>query len=252
MMLFYKAWRESRARFLFSAAAIVALCLIFVLLQGEMRASRGFMPWTEKGSYSQHIYGFVYGAGHGLFLVIMAPFLGLGGLLREKVLGTSSFTLSLPVTRSRIISAQVAVGLLELGLIALIPALLVPALSPVVHETYPISQAVHFSILWFVCGALVYAMSFFFSSLLRGEYAALVACFIAVTAEDFLTGPQLSTYFNRWKIFWISDDLGNMHWDMQQHQLLSGPLPWVSLLTFTGITLILLWAGLRIAQRQEL
>jgi len=30
MMLFYKAWRESRGRFLFVAAAIFAACLLFL------------------------------------------------------------------------------------------------------------------------------------------------------------------------------------------------------------------------------
>src|ERR1700722_7876314 len=152
MMLHCKAWRESRARFLFSASFIVAFCLIFVLLQGEIRGSRDFMPWTQKGSYSQHIYQFVYGTGHGIFLAIIAPFLGLGGLLHEKARGTANFTLSLPVRRSRALLAQVAVGMGELAFLALLPALLVPSLSPLVRQSYPLSQALHFSVLWFICG----------------------------------------------------------------------------------------------------
>lgn len=252
MMLFYKAWRESKARFLFSAAALVALCLIIVLFQNQIREDRDFMPWSQRNSYSQLIYGFIYGTGHGMFLVIIVPFLGLGGLLREKVRGTSSFTLSLPATRSGVLAAHVAVGLLELALLALIPALLVPTLSPLIRQSYPISQALHFSVLWFVCGALVFAASFFFSAVLRGEYSPMVACVVAMVAEDFLTGPLFTNYLNRWKIFWISDEFGTMHWDPHRQQLLSGPLPWISLLTFVLVTLMLFAATFRISLRQDL
>ena len=252
MMLFYKAWRESKARFLFSAAALVALCLIIVLFQSQIREGRDFMPWSQRSSYSQLIYGFIYGSGHGMFLVIIVPFLGLGGLLREKVRGTSNFTLSLPTTRRHILATHVAVGLLEVALLALIPALLVPTLSPLVRQNYPISQALHFSVLWFVCGAVVFAASFFFSAMLRGEYSAMVACVIALGVEDFLTGPSLTNYLYRWKISWIANEFGTMHWDPKHQQLLSGPLPWISLLTFVLVTLMLFAATFRISQRQDL
>jgi ABC-2 type transport system permease protein len=252
MMLLYKTWRESKARFLFSAMSLAAFCLIIVLFQNQIRTHRDFMPWTQRDSYSQLIYLFVYNTGNSIFLVIMVPFLGLGGLAHERTRGTAGFTLSLPVERSRVFGAHVIVGLLELAVLALLPAVLVPTLSRLVHQDYPVSQALHFTVLWLICGAVMFAGSFFFSTILRGEYSAIVASIIALVVGDFLTSPMLTNYLYRWKILWIVHEFGTMHWDQQRQQLLSGPLPWVSLVPFILFTLMLLSVAFRISQKQDL
>jgi len=252
MMLWYKAWRETRGRFIFSALALVVFCLAIVSLQGPMRGNRNVLPWMQQHSYSAHVYGYIYGTAKGMIFMLVLPFLSVGGLLREKLRGTASVTLALPVSRSRLVATHVGVGLSELAVLSLLPALLIPAISPLVNEAYPISQALHFSILWFICGSVIFATGFLFSVVFGGEYSAPLACIIALLVEDVLTGPWLTNYLYRWKISWISGEFGTMHWDPQRNQLLSGQLPWISLVTFSLITCGLLLLAFRITQRQDL
>src|SRR5689334_17162028 len=80
--------------------------------------------------------------------VVVVLLLGMGGLGRERAYGTSGFTLTLPVSRWRLTATRATVGLAESTVIAFLPAILLPLLSPLVNETYPWSQAFHFAVLW--------------------------------------------------------------------------------------------------------
>ncbi len=253
MMLYYKAWQESRARFLLGAVTLAVFCVAIILLHEQIRGSQGIVPNMRAHSYSAHIYNLIYGTAKGMILLLLLPFLGLGGLLREKASGTAGFTLALPVSRFRLVEAHVAVGLLELAVLALLPALIVPAISPLVHQSYPVSQALHFSALWFVCGAEIFATAFLFSVVLSGEYTAPVACYIVFFVQDFVFGSQpLVRFTYRLKLMWIAGEFGTMHWDAQRGQLLSGPLPWLSLSLIGLLSLGLLAFAARITQRQDL
>ncbi len=95
-MLWYKAWQESRTRFLITAAVLTGLCLFAVL------SSRQFGPFTATDTRAR-IYHLIYsGTAKGLFAVL-AIFLGLGGLKREQVHRVATFTLALPVSRLRLL-----------------------------------------------------------------------------------------------------------------------------------------------------
>jgi ABC-type transport system involved in multi-copper enzyme maturation permease subunit len=103
-MLWYKAWRESRARFLIAAFVLIGMCLGFVLFQNMLRAEIG------AKTYVGYIHKLVYaGSVRGLFL-IFALVLGLGGLKRERALNTAGFTLALPVSRLRLVTVRAVVG----------------------------------------------------------------------------------------------------------------------------------------------
>ena len=249
MMVWYKSWRESWTRFLISAAALAGFCCLIVFFHRQIRTASGLPLGMRGHSYSEHIYYYIYGTAKGLFLILVAPFLGLGGLLREKSQGTAGFTLALPVSRIRLIGAQVGIGLLELGILALLPAAILPPVSLLVHESYPFTQALHFSVLWFGCGILVFAASFLFSVTLRGEYSAPLACIITFFAQDLVLGKLLAPY--HLKLTWIAGEFGTMHWDAQRAQLSSGQLPWTSLLIFSLVSFFLLALAARITQRQD-
>ncbi len=63
-----------------------------------------------------------------------AVLLGTGGLLAQASGGGGLFTLSLPVSRNRLLGVRAATGLAELLALAVIPSLLLPVLSPIVGE----------------------------------------------------------------------------------------------------------------------
>src|SRR5215467_12875664 len=93
-MLFYKAWLESRVRFLAAAAVLSLYCLTFV-----ERARLDFPPILEPTlTYTAHVWRGIYNGLVAVVFVVMAGLLGLGGLERERESGSCAFTLALPVT----------------------------------------------------------------------------------------------------------------------------------------------------------
>jgi ABC-2 type transport system permease protein len=166
-MLAYKAWCESRVRFLVSAAALAWFCSLFVI----------FRPGVHDASqmaYAEFVADKIYGDGIMQMFMIFVLVLGMGGLLQERARGSVGFTLSLPVTRTRLIAMRAGVGLAETAALALMPALILLIVSPTVHETCPPS-VLALSAQWAADGAALFALAFLLSTILAGPYAALIA-----------------------------------------------------------------------------
>ena len=238
-MLWYKAWRESRTRFMLIALTLVGFCLFAVLFHDP-----------ASHTYSARIHHLIYaGTAKGVFAILVI-FLGLGGLLRERRLRTAVFTLALPVSRLRLVVTQMAVGILELAALSLLPALLIPSFSRLIHQYYPFAEALHFSILWFGCCSVIFAAAFLLSVLLDGEYTAPVACYIALMLEVLISNlPSLRHY--RLNLMWTMGEFGIMHWNPQQNLLLNAPLPWARLLAILLIAFGMLALAARITQKQD-
>lgn len=139
MMLFYKAWCESRIRFLVAALAMAGYCAFMVIFWRQNQAP--FSVRMAGHTYSEYADNLIFGSFGKVTFVVSVVFLGLGGLLRERAHRRAAFTLALPVSRAQLVGTQVAVGLTELALLALLPALLIPPLSAIVHQSYPIAEA---------------------------------------------------------------------------------------------------------------
>lgn len=250
-MLLFKAWKESKTRFLLSAATIAMLCTAVVLFNVQMQKNPGQIPHGFRAAtYSEHVYHFIYsGTAKGLFTMLML-FIGLGGLLRERRRGTAPFTLALPATRTQMIVTQIVVGLLEVFAIAALPLLLIPTLSPLVNQSYPVSESLHFALLWLGGGLMVFALAFLCSVLFAGEYTALVAAFLGVFAVPLVAQvPVLEPY--RVNFLMTMGEFGTMHWNSEHALLLPSPMPWIRLLVFCGISMGLLWAALTVTKRQD-
>ena len=113
-MLWYKAWLETRSRFLISLFGMVALCSVFVL-HGDRDAI------YEVGT---DYYNYVLFAGHQILVMMWAlavTLIMMGGLLREKATGSSAFTLALPVSRTRLMMVRICMGLAQAVVLAIVP-----------------------------------------------------------------------------------------------------------------------------------
>jgi ABC-2 type transport system permease protein len=246
MMLFYKAWRESRARFLAGTLALAGYCAFVIFFRPEIQAS--FPARLVDASFGEYMYAQFFSGMGKLLFVALAIILGLGGLLRERAHRTAAFTLALPVSRAQFVGAQVCVGLAELALLAMLPALLIPPLSAVVHQSYPVAEVSRYGLLRFTCGAEIFAMSYFLSVVLRWEYTAPVACFVALGLQARVSGwgPLRPYILNLLRAL---DGRWDWHADVSQ---INGPLPWTDLSTMMLIVLVLLAAATGITQRQNL
>ena len=170
--LLYKSWLETRVRFLASLLILALLGISTVLRAAPTIAAWEHFHAGETMPYALYVW---LSLSHGylmFFWVICAVLLGLGGLVREREIGTAGFTLGLPVSRTSLVISRAAVGAAEAFLLANVPGLLVASLSPLVGREYALSQAIGFGILMGAGGMTFYALGFLLSHLLRGEYAA--------------------------------------------------------------------------------
>ena len=252
-MLWYKAWRESRTRFAITGFTLIGFCFfaVFSFSNHDRTNGRILLPILRHGNYSEHVYKLVFdGMAKGIF-AILTIFLGLGGLLREQRNRTAIFTLSLPVTRFQLIGTQLVVGMLEMAVLSLLPVLLIPSLSILVHESYPLTEALHFSVLWLTCGSIIFATAFLLSVVLSGDYTAPVVCYLALMLQALiLTATALGQRYHL-NLLWTMGDFGRMHWDSQHEFLMSDCLHWARLLILALIALCMFALALKITNKQD-
>jgi ABC-2 type transport system permease protein len=242
-MLWYKAWRESRTRFLLSAVTIAGLCVLFVLIQSDARASMDSEPPTYVG----YIWRIIYKGYLRELFILLVLLLGAGGLLRERAYGSAGYTLALPISRWRIVVARAVTGLLEVVVLSVLPALVIPVLSPVVHQSYPWSQALQFSLLWSVAGALIFSLGFLFSVVFGGEYSAPVVAFVVLIAYSVIADLP---FLYRFDIHDLMSGAGTRYF-RSDASLITGPLPWMPLAAILLVTLSMIAVAGRITQRQD-
>jgi ABC-type transport system involved in multi-copper enzyme maturation permease subunit len=244
-MLWYKAWRESRVRFLLSAIALAVICASFVVFHRD--ASAGISD--EPLSYAVYIWRITYKGYLRELFMILAILLGLGGLAREQDQRTAGFTLALPVSRWHLLATRTLLGLGQVVLLATIPAIVLPLLSPLIGQAYPSSQAWTFTILWATVGSLIFAMALLASVLFTGEFTPPVVAILGLTAYSFLADVRpLERYLTD-----IHDVMSGieMPYFAERTGVLTGPLPRVTLFTLLLAAAALIVIGARITNRQD-
>jgi ABC-2 type transport system permease protein len=244
-VLWYKAWRESRGRFLLSLLAIAALCTVSVVFEKDAASA-----YERPPTYDAFIWQSVYKSGVRELFLLLAVLLGLGGLLRERAHGTASFTLALPVGRRRLIAARAGVGALEIAVLGFVPALVIPALSPLLHESYPLSQALEFGLLWTVGGAVCFALGLLASTLFAGEYTAGLCSVVALLSYSLVVDvPGVEDYVG--DLHDVMSGAGMPYFQPATSRL-TGPLPWMPLATILIIAGALTAIAARVTERQDM
>ena len=241
-MLWYKAWRESRVRFLLILVFMTAYCIldIFYFKYGH--------PVPSFARYAVYVWFYINNKMRAISSFIYIPLLGMGGLLWERGRGTAPLSLSLPASRTRLVGVRSAVGLVQMAAIAIVPAILVPALSPVVGESYPVSAAFHFAILWTVYGSAAFAIAFLFSTVCEGQYTALVGSFITIIVLNVLLAQ---TRFSTTGLLSGTERPVATAADVRAFSGLPSPFPWLALFSIAIVACGLLALAIKITQRQD-
>ncbi len=233
-MLWYKAWLETRSRFLIALVGCTVLC------------SRLVVVFLKNGAPNQ--LGQVLHATHETLAsvwLLAITLIMMGGLLREKAAGTSSFTLSLPVSRLRLMSARISIGLLEAILLAVLPWIAMLFAARVAGKFQFISQAGLHLFLLLGGGLLFLAVAFLISSLVQGEYTApIVSCGAIILLAYELSDDRYGTY-SPWA-FMLGDKY--FHWRTAQFV---GPVPWFHAGAFVAIAALLVVLAIKVIQRRD-
>jgi hypothetical protein len=169
-MLWFKAWAESRTRFAIGLGLIIA-------------ATAFIIGWQDGRA--------LFAGVHRTLFTLLAFVLGMGGLLRESEVGTSAFTLSLPVSRTRLTIVRSVVGLAELAALAAAPVVVIAVAAIGGRHAMPVSQAVTLALRWIAGGSALFGLGLFASATVPGEYNG----FVAAVAVHF--GHTVTTQFIR-------------------------------------------------------
>ena len=234
-MLWYKAWLETRSRFLTCLATLSLFCAVFVgHAQTLLRAE-----WTDD--YRRLL--FVAQQYIVIIWVLAVVLLGMGGIVREKSIGTSSLTLSLPVSRARLLASRVGLGVVQAIVLGIVPWTTIFLISS--HAGMPISiSQIGFYLLLLIGGGLAYfAMAILVSSSVEGEYTAPAVAFGLVLVTAIVFDAWLRP-FSLWRL--VS---GDQSIDRQTYLL--SHFPWRGTLASLSAAASMLLVSVRIVQRRE-
>jgi ABC-2 type transport system permease protein len=233
-MLWYKAWLETRSRFLIALVGSIALCsrLVVVFLRVESPRQAGQVLHAAHETL----------ATVWLLALIL---LMMGGLLREKAVGSFSFTLSLPVSRLRLMSVRIAMGVMEAIALAILPWMAMLLSAKVAGQPHFIAQAGFHILLLLSGGMLFLAASLLISSLVEGEYTApLVSCGAIIMLIYAMSGDKLRPY-SPW-VFMLGDEY--FHWRTSDFV---GQVPWLRAAAFLAIAALLIMISVKVVQRRD-
>jgi ABC-2 type transport system permease protein len=235
-VLWYKAWLETRSRFLTCLATLTLFCGIFV------HHAQGLLRPEWKSDFNRLL--FVNQQFFVIMWVLSVVLLGMGGIVREKAIGISSVTLALPVSRARLLRVRVGMGALEAIVLGVVPWLAVFVVSSFARKPILITQVASY-VLLLVGGGLVYfAMAVLVSSLVSGEYTAPALAFGIVLLAAMLFDAWLRQ-FNLWRLV-----TGDFSIDRSTY-LLSDHLPWMGILSSLFVAVLMLLASTVVVQRRE-
>jgi ABC-2 type transport system permease protein len=237
-MLWYKAWLETRSRFLISLVGMVALCSVFVL-----HGDRNVID-----EVSADYYNFVFFEGHQILMMMWAlavTLIMMGGLLREKAAGSSAFTLALPVSRTRLMMVRICMGLAQAVVLAIVPWTAMFTVGSIFGKTHSVSQAAFYLVLLLGGGLVFFAMAVLISSLISGEYTAPVISFGAVIVTAVALSSAALRRYNPWE-FMTGLEYLNRHTNV-----LVLPVPWLQAAIYIFLAALLLALSVRVIQQRE-
>ena len=224
-----KVWRESRSRFFFILAALLLVTAATVFYDAKSEnvviESKDF---HEAGVRT--IQGALF-----LFWSFSAMFLGLGGFLRERAVGTVDYTLSLPVSRTRWFLYRSLTGALQSMAAALVPALAIPLIAALSGGDFPVGDALVLGLRLGLGGMLFYAIGLLLSVLFAGDFTSAgigIALVFAVnrSTRDIVALKQL----NLQDAIFLPMKVIDRH-----NPLLHGPMPWSGIALSFALSLVL-------------
>ena len=254
-MLWKKAWWETRWVFL--------IFLLTLFLAYFLTARHGYdaADWAARlqrsadlsqserqalNNYQGHTWALGFKMFFNFIWADFAVVLGAVCLMTSCSVMSSHgaagfYTLSLPVSRRKVLLSQAAVGFGEMFLIALIPSLTLPFMARLHGQWFSLSDALIYALL-LAFGGTVF---FFFSFLLTVILGNWLAGFVIVEAALFALLSPFRPFGTRpwWNI------LGVMAGESYFYH---GQIPWLGLAVSLILSAVFMFAAVRIYERRDL
>ena len=256
-MLWHKAWRETRGRFIAALLILTAMAgsnvydylaaqkllpRLNVATEAPVAVATGLAGMIREAIEIQKDFrGFVWFQAFRQNLTQMGVFfavlLGCGGLLHESSKGSALFTLSLPVTRRQLLGARTGTGLAQLLAISIIPPLAISVLAPTVGQRFSIVDALAHGVCIFFVAAVFYSLAAFLSTLFADIWRPMliaigIACALAFAS---FVVPQIN-------IFSVMNG---------ESYFRTGSLPWTGFVISAVIATALLYSAAETLERRD-
>jgi hypothetical protein len=253
-MLWYKSWLETRWRFLIGLGLLILMACATVFgypavqelmpLANQMETKGPLGDLIKDAVAIQKDYrGYVWyqwirqnlSQTWTLFAILLAS----GGLLAHASGGAPLFTLALPVSRQQVLWVRAATGLAELLVLAIVPFLIIPVLSPAIAQHYSLRDVAVHAMCLFVAGSVFFSIALFLSTMFSDLWRPLLlTCAIAVMLALAAQVPGLSDY----SIFQVMS---------AESYLRGGAVPWTGLLTAATVAAGILYGAATNFARQD-
>jgi hypothetical protein len=260
-MLLYKAWTETRLRFVAGLIAAAIVCIFYMeqhawlvrMWAADMENPHGYhMRWMPLGihEYGWYLWHYLYDNYLQQVWSLFAILFAFGGLVRERNDGTVLFSLGLPVSRRCWLFTRLAVALLESIALSLFAVLVVMIGSAVIHRTYSLSQMLLHAVLMVSAGVFLLAFGNLCYTLFPGNNLSLLLTLV------FLGVPYLwlQTYMQHLRAMGRSPSLGYLdvsHAMAGPWRLAWSSAPWMPLLVAWLLTATLLAATVNHGDRLD-
>jgi hypothetical protein len=212
-MLWHKAWLETRWRFLIGLALLVCSACFVVLSYPFVQRLVSQLPNLDAAgevgrqirqradllaTYRGYVWSQWFGQNMAQAWTLCAAIIGTGGLLSQVSQG-ALYTLSMPVSRQRLLGVRAALSLGELFALAFIPSLALPVLSPLVGQSYGLADALVHASCIFVGGSVFFSLAFLLSTVFSDVWRPALLTLLAAGAlslfEQALSGSLPSGLF---------------------------------------------------------
>jgi len=228
-MLWKKGWYETRIRLLFVLAVVV---VIAVLAMDPAPASAGSGPLVVATAIPAMVAALLL-AGGGVKTQ-------LGGLQRSKGFhGSMYYTLSLPVTRARLFSVRVLLGLAEIAVVQVLMFSAIWLVQPAIRVNPARSDMFKHGVAAFCCVTAMYSLGVFFSSFLDDVYQHWATIFTVVGTIVILSRVPLPPSMDALLVLSLASPL-NTH-----------TMPWIAMAVLLGLSGMLLLIALKIVRSLE-
>jgi hypothetical protein len=254
-MLWYKSWRETRLRFLIGLALLGCSAGWTVLMYPRVAALIPLASAIDTGGelgrrvkeaidlareYRGYIWSQVFRQNVIQMWTVFAVLLGTGGLLSRSSGAANIYTLSLPVSRTRVLGVRAATGLVELLALAVVPSVIIPLLSPAIGEHYRIADALVHAAVLFVAGGVFFSGAFLLSTVFNDFWTPLLTTLAVAAVLAF--AEQTIRDSSRFGVFGMMT--GELYFR-------SGTLPWAGLLASVAASAAMLYAATINVARQD-
>ena len=249
-MLWYKAWLDTRGRFLIGLALLVlsaaGVVAGFPQVQriGPLELDPSdplYRSLSDALELSRTFRGFVW---HEWFRqnaltigALFAALLGTSHMFSSSRRGLL-FTLSLPASRRHWFATRAATGLAELLVLMVVPSLVIPLLGVAMGQHYSVGEALVHALCGFVGAATFFGLALLLSTIFQDTWRPiLIVCLAAVCVSFFeLLVP------NGFGIFRVLS---------AEDYFRGGSLPWVGLSMFVVAAAALMYAACRQIERLD-